>query len=246
MNNDISIICATYNAQKTLDDFFSSVRNQTCKNYELIIVDGDSTDNTIAIIEKNRDIVSKYISEPDKGIYDAWNKGIKLATGDWLCFVGSDDVILPGFVEVYTNAISQMDYSVDYISSKVRYIDSNGKLLLTLGKDWIWDEFKNKMTTAHVGSLHNRSLLNEVGIYNINYKIVGDYELLLRKRDRLKTLFVDQVTVNMLAGGVSLTYQALVERRRAQRQTGKRSALSSWFIFFIGIFALLKLKLNVK
>ena len=126
----ISIICATYNAASTLHDFLSSVREQTCKDFELIIVDGASKDNTNKIINQNKDIISNYISEPDNGIYDAWNKGIKMASNDWICFVGADDMFLPDFVKIYMDAIEGNKHKdLDYISSKVNYMDDDGTII---------------------------------------------------------------------------------------------------------------------
>ena len=102
-NNHISIICATYNSQHVLNHFLLSLRIQTNKEFELIIIDGDSKDKTLELINQNLDIISHYISEPDEGIYDAWNKGIKLAKHNWICFVGSDDLIRPNFIEIYVS-----------------------------------------------------------------------------------------------------------------------------------------------
>lgn len=243
----ITIICATYNAAGTLDDFFSSVRKQTCKDFELIMIDGASSDNTNQIIENNQDIISNYISEPDNGIYDAWNKGIKMASNDWICFVGADDIILPDFVKIYSDTIeSNRNQDLDYISSKVNYIDSKGRTIFTMGKEWKWKEFRWRMTTAHVGSLHHKNLFREVGYYNTDYKIVGDYELLLRKKDRLSAIYVDRFTINMRAGGVSISLAALKERYRAQRRTAKLNILETSLLFIYGVYSLNRLTSKIE
>ena len=243
----ITIICATYNAASTLNDFFSSIRKQTCKDFELIIIDGASIDNTKQLIEKNKDIISNYISEPDKGIYDAWNKGIKMASHDWICFVGADDIMLPDFVKIYSHTIeNNKDQDLDYITSKVNYIDSDGRTILTLGKEWKWSEFRWRMTTAHVGSLHHKNLFREVGNYNTDYKIVGDYELLLRKKENLSTKYIDQFTINMRAGGISISVAALKERYKAQRKTADLNILETSLLFLYGIFSLIKLESKIK
>lgn len=88
----ISIITVTYNAAKTIATTIDSITNQTYQNIEYIIVDGGSEDDTIDIIKKNKDKITQWISEPDKGIYDAMNKGLKMANGDWCIFMGGDDV----------------------------------------------------------------------------------------------------------------------------------------------------------
>ena len=87
----ISIICPTFNSEKTIQKTLDSIRNQTFKKIELIIIDGLSTDSTVQIIESNSNIISKYISEKDTGIFDAMNKGLDYVTGEWVYFLGSDD-----------------------------------------------------------------------------------------------------------------------------------------------------------
>ena len=86
-----SVITVTYNAGKVLEDTIQSVIFQTYRNVEYIIVDGNSKDNTLEIVDKYRNRISQVISEPDKGLYDAMNKGIQLATGNYLCFLNAGD-----------------------------------------------------------------------------------------------------------------------------------------------------------
>lgn len=242
----ISIICATFNSQEVLPRFLRSVRDQTFMNFELIIIDGGSTDNTIKVINSNRDIVDKFISEPDEGIYDAWNKGIGMATSNWICFVGSDDLLRPYFVENYCKVIdSNKETEIDYISSKVNYFNDSNHSLRILGGPWRWSQFRKQMTTAHVGSLHNVDLFNRVGLFDINYKIVGDYELLLRKGQHLNTIFIDEVTIDMKAGGVSLSLEALKERFKAQVHTSQMLFIEAAIYFLMGALALFKLRIEI-
>jgi glycosyltransferase involved in cell wall biosynthesis len=246
INKTISIICTTYNADKYIRKFISSVRNQTNKDFELIIVDGHSSDNTLKIIKSNNELIDNFISEPDKGIYDGWNKGIRLAKGDWLSFVGADDELKPNYVELYLEALKECPENTHYVSSKVNYISKFGKILRILGGKWEWDKFKYRMTTAHVGSLHKSELFKEIGLYDINYRIVGDYELLLRKKANLNTFFFDEITVDMLADGISLSYKSLLERKKAQIFTAKISIIKANVLFVIGILTLIKLKFDAK
>jgi len=246
MKKEISIVCATYNAKETINEFLLSLKEQTNTNYQLIIIDGGSSDNTLDIIKNNLDIIDYWISEPDQGIYDAWNKGISAAKNNWISFVGSDDTLMPNYVESYLKAIHTIgNDEVDYISSLVSLVDYDNKCIRTLGKPFIWTEFKYKMTTAHVGSLHHKNLFAEVGNYDISYKIIGDYELLLRKRNKLKTLFINKNTVKMKVGGTSLSYKAIFERYLAHQQTAKTPKLIAVFTYLRGILELAKFKIEL-
>lgn len=246
MTKGISIICATFNAERTIGNFLESIRNQSCKDFEVIIVDGKSDDNTEAIINENRDLVDKFISENDNGIYDAWNKGLQNAKFEWISFVGADDTLKPDYVKTYLDYIFKLDKHIDYISSKVLLIDQNGNAIRTLGTPWKWAEFKHKMTVAHVGSLHHINLFKKVGIYDINYKIVGDYELLLRKRNDLKAHFINETTANMLVGGSSLSFAALAERYKAQTKTAKMFKPIALWNYFRGCIELIKFKIEYE
>ena len=108
-NPKVSIIIATFNAAKTLSIAMNSVMKQTFQDWECIIVDGASKDNTVEIVKSyvNRDSRFRYISEPDKGIYDAFNKGWKMAKGEWIYYLGADDEVLPNaFIELFKSDMS--------------------------------------------------------------------------------------------------------------------------------------------
>lgn len=242
----ISIICATYNVHIILSSFLASIRGQTSKDFELVIIDGDSADGTKDIISINSDIIDKFVSEKDNGIYDAWNKGVELASCDWICFVGADDVLEPNFVEVYSEAIQDCrSRDADYISSRVNYLSENGSVFRILGEPWVWSKFRKRMTTAHVGSLHHKRLFYEVGGFDTSFKICGDYELLLRKGKQLKTVFIDEVLVNMASGGASLGFKAIVEKRKAQMKNRSVSAFLGFLILIFDFFALCVFKLKM-
>lgn len=211
---EISIIIATYNASKTLKTCLNSIVPQLCTETELIIVDGGSKDNTNDIIKSYRNRVSVHISEPDKGIYDAWNKGIKLSHGNWIMFIGADDILLPNAVITYLNTIkntANVD-SYDYICAHNEYVNEEGKLLKVLGEEPKWSKMRKGMIAAHVASLHNkRNLFETIGGYNLNFRICADYELLLRKKQKLKYLFIDKNIARMKIGGMSFSTTAIKE-----------------------------------
>lgn len=204
-----SIITASYNSEKTITKTIESVISQTYTNLEYIIVDGASNDRTVKIIKsyepilKEKGIIFKWITEKDCGIYDAWNKGLKLASGEWISFLGSDDYYLPCAVEDYYNAITKnnkVDY--DLVYSNVKLVNGE-KTIRIINGTWSWKQFKRFMNFAHVGAFHNVRYFKEYGLFDMSYRIVGDYELLLRAKKNLKTLKLDKITAIMEDGGIS-------------------------------------------
>lgn len=139
----ISIIIATWNAENTLKECLDSIVPQLTEETELILIDGGSCDDTNEIIDSYGKNVSVHISERDKGIYDAWNKGVKVAHGDWVMFIGADDILLPGAISTYLDVIRSTDNinTYDYICAHNEYIDNNGKLLKLLGAAPEWKFF---------------------------------------------------------------------------------------------------------
>lgn len=238
----ISIITATFNSQDTIVNTLESILNQTDTNFEYIIIDGKSNDNTLKIINQYKlkfelkKIQLTIISEKDKGIYDAWNKGIKIAKGNWVSFIGSDDSFYPDAIENYNNIVKQ-HRNLEYISSKVELIE-NKKLIKIIDGIWDWRVFRKYMNVAHVGSLHSKNYFKKYGNYNTNYKIAGDYELLLRAKDKLKYYFLNKFTVKMDANGISndQIYNTLLETKRAKIQTGGINVFSANFYFIWALF----------
>jgi len=223
---EFSIITATFNSEKTLERTIKSLLQQNFKDFEFIIVDGSSSDNTLDIIKKYKPlfdenyITYKWISEPDKGIYDAWNKGLKLAEGKWVSFLGSDDFYLPNSLQIYYDKIKEMPSNIDLVHSNVKVVDGKKTIKYITGS-WSWNIFKHYMNIAHVGAFHNRKLFDKYGTFDESYKIAGDYELLLRPKNKLKTLHIDIVLAVMSAGGISNNKikQVLLETARAKNKT---------------------------
>lgn len=225
----VTIITAVYNGEKFLAQTINSVINQTYNNIEFIIVDGGSTDGTLDIIRRFQGHIAHWLSEPDKGVYDAWNKGVDLATGRWIAFLGSDDVLYPDAVENYILYIQQFPvHGLDYVSSKVNLVDDDLKPLRTIGKPWKWKAFLKYNNLAHVGSFHHRRLFEKFGRYDYRYKIAGDYEFLMRSGRHLKAAFMDDVTVKMRTSGISDNIKALSETRHVKIHSGGRNRALSY------------------
>lgn len=203
-NPHISIITASYNSDKTIGDTLKSVLSQSFSHYEYIIVDGASSDKTVDIIKKYEPAFNgklKWISESDAGIYDAWNKGIQQATGEWICFVGSDDVLLPNALLSYYREVEK-DANINFVSSRIELVDYQMKYLCTIGLPWS-SKMKRYCCIAHVGSWHKKTLFKTCGLYSLKYQICSDYEFLLRNYDKIIPGYIDTVTIKMRNDGVS-------------------------------------------
>lgn len=233
-NNLITIIIATFNADKYLQDCLNSIIPQLNKNIELIIIDGLSKDKTVDIIKKNCEFINFTLSESDKGIYDAWNKGIEAANNEWIMFIGADDRLAPNAIEEYTHFIKNVklkDY--DIISSKREMFDLSGKKISIVGALWEWPSCLYGMPISHPGALHNKYLFQEHGLFNIEYKIAGDYELLLRKGPKLKSAFIDKITIEVCEGGVSDSYLAIKEYYKVLRNKKFISKAKAYRLYVI-------------
>lgn len=221
MRPTFSIIIAVFNGEKTIERAIASVLNQSFTNFELIIIDGNSRDNSKEIIKKYDQYIKYWISEPDQGVYEAWNKGIKQSSGEWISFLGADDELYLDALSSYHQFIrARSRTDLDYVSSKVA-LASEDRIFRIFGECWNWRKFRFSMQVAHVGSIHHLSLYQKYGIYDESYKIVGDYELLLRAGNKLNAGYIDTITANMCPGGISDSYKAIVEAARAKFSTAK-------------------------
>lgn len=164
----VSVITVVFNGEKTIESTIDSVGLQDYQNIEYIICDGNSTDSTVDIIKRNSSIVSHYISEPDRGVYDAMNKAIGLATGEWLIFLGCDDCLAD------SSSISTL---VDSIGNETMLV--YGDIQYTNGSRFVSKLDHSILignTVHHQASLYRNSLFNNFS-YNTRYKICSDYEL---------------------------------------------------------------------
>jgi glycosyltransferase involved in cell wall biosynthesis len=238
----VTIVMASYNSEKHIEEALTSISKQTYPSIELIVIDGGSNDNTIEIINKYRSIIRVLKSEKDDGIYDAWNKALKLSSGKWVTFIGSDDFFEDNCISCYLDHISQLNFEPDFVSSKIRVINEEGKTCRIAGEHWEWRKFKKFMNTLHVGTFHNRKLFEDVGLFDTNYKISADYELLLRKGEALKTSFLTAITCNMRMGGISTrNTMALKEAFIIKITTGKRNHLLAYYEYLVA-----KLKFHIR
>lgn len=233
----ISLIIATYNAGKTLEGCLRSIVKQITPDIELIIIDGASKDNTLKIINDYRQYISYFVSERDRGIYDAWNKGIKASHGKWIMFLGADDRLLKGSFKVYLDFLSSHETSgIDIICGKCRYTNSKGKLLGIKGEPYNYKKMRKYMDISHGSSLHNRKLFDEIGHFDISYKICADYDFLIRKP--LKSLFIDRPLIEMETGGMSFSTKALKETYWIRKKNHTVNAIENLVLLVRGLIAI--------
>jgi glycosyltransferase involved in cell wall biosynthesis len=222
-----TVITAVRNGGAAMEQTIRSLGAQTFRNFEYIVLDAGSTDGTVGLLRRSSGLIDYWRSEPDSGIYDAWNKGLALARGRWISFLGAGDEYYPDALDQYADFLARSGRAdaLRYVSSKVDLAQGD-RLLGTIGQPWRWDRFSRYMCVAHVGSIHSRELFSECGSFDTRYQICGDYELLLRPRASLSSAYLPVATARMSYGGVSVSgYRpALLEARRAKSTTGGRSA----------------------
>lgn len=218
----VTVITAAFNAQPHIAECLESVLHQDYPNIEHLVLDGGSRDGTIEVLRQHDDRIALWKSQPDNGIYDAWNKGLAEARGEWICFLGADDELLPGAVSRYM-ALAAKHPEAEYLTSQVRWVHPSGYVNPAHGRAWTWPRFAKAMCTAHPGSMHRRSLFDRLGKFDTSYSSAADYELLLRARASLKAAYMPVATAMMRAGGMSDNSNALAEAYRAKQCTGGRS-----------------------
>tara|TARA_Y100000385_G_scaffold274995_1_gene318806 strand:+ start:4063 stop:4806 length:744 start_codon:yes stop_codon:yes gene_type:complete len=201
----ISIITVCYNSSKTIEKTFQSIISQTYADIEYIVIDGGSSDATLDIIKKYKKSITKFISENDKGLYDAMNKGIELATGDIIGILNSDDIfydnsVLKSVVEFHNRN------SVDASISDVLYKNNNGKIVRKYrANDWTPEKLKSAFMPPHAGIFFKKKLFKDYGDYQLNYQIAADFELITRffLKNKITWKYLNINTTIMLIGGIS-------------------------------------------
>ena len=216
-----SIITVCWNSEKTISRTIESVLEQDFQDFEYIIVDGGSTDNTIDIIKKYEPRVEgklKYKSEPDKGIYDAFNKGIGCAAGKYIWLVNSDDYIEPAALAKLHNLIAgYKEEEEPIISAIMNCISSDGQTLYQVKSSPVKVAAayrNNTMGTIHPATIVPKRIYDLVGLYDINYKIIGDIDWFKRAYEaNMPIIFADFVVTNFMVGGVSTASSCAKSKR---------------------------------
>lgn len=220
----LSILVATWNCAPQLAAFLESLAAQSWPHWELLLLDNASRDGTAELVAAAQQRLANgqqrllWSSEPDRGIYDAWNRGLTLARGPYLSFIGADDVFLDPHSLERIAALACT--GADLITARNAYHAADGRFLRHWGSGWQWKRMRQSMTIAHPGLLVRRDLFERCGSFDASFRICGDYEWFLRLPPDLRTVHSSDSILKVVQAGVSHTRigQVYAETFRAQRR----------------------------
>lgn len=203
----ISIVTVCLNSGQTIAKTINSIVRQSYQNFEVIVVDGGSTDDTVDIVKSFDNVVDVFVSEPDKGIYDALNKGVRLATGDVISILHSNDFLASTTVlKDVTNYFTKMP-DVKILFSSINFVAGNDGEII---REFTARGFKPWMLSfgvmpPHPGSFFRSDVYTHIGFFNTSYSIAGDFDLFVRALavERLAYKVIPLVSVSMTIGGAS-------------------------------------------
>jgi len=244
----ISFIVAVYNAADTLAQCLDSVIAQSSPNFELLVIDGGSSDGSLDILHERASKVAYWISETDHGVYDAWNKALPHVRGEWICFLGADDYLWSR--DVVQSLIERLQHLSDDVSiayGKIALLDKSGNPMFDLGDPWefLESQFMKKMCLPHPAVMHRRSLFETYGAFDASFRIAGDYEFLLRAVKANRPRYLGELLVTaMRPGGLSSspagTIMGLRETHRALEKHGyqvsRLSQLMAWARLYLRLY----------
>ncbi len=208
MKKLITVITATYNADKDLQACIDSIANQSFQDFEHVIIDGKSTDNTLDILKSNSDKIAYWVSEPDTGVYNAWNKIIPHINGKWILFLGADDILHSS--NVFEN-ISQQLINSESLHTIVygicNRVNQNGTVIESQGEPWNLLKKKYRLgrilTPHHNATFHHYSLFNDSPYYDESLKISADLDLVIREISKTTPLFINEIITDFSMDGIT-------------------------------------------
>lgn len=236
-NIKVSIITVVWNGEKTIKDTIESVLSQTYSDIEYILIDGCSTDKTVEIINDYEQKISKFISEPDNGIYDAMNKGIDMATGDIVGILNSDDFyideltigkVVKEFEEKLVDSVyADLVYiKPENLNKTVRYYDSS---IFNPSK------FAYGLMPAHPTFFVKREIYKKYGMFRTDLKVAADFDILARFLyiHKISYSYINEVLVKMRTGGVSTSFSSIwinnIETLKVCRENGIKTNIFKIF-----------------
>lgn len=205
-----SIITVCLNSEKTIKRCLESVLNQSFKNFEHIVIDGVSNDRTLQIVRDYKGVIC--VSEKDKGIYDAMNKGANLAKGEFILFLNSDDELLPDFLFECDKLID----GVDFISSGINMVftDRVSKWIPKAlnNHNFIW-----RMPIPHAGLIVKESAFKEIGGFDLNFKITSDFDFIVKLlKGKYLGIYNEKSLFNFYMGGISQNFDVIKENHKVR------------------------------
>jgi len=236
----ISIITITYNSAATLEDTIKSVVMQDYPNVEYLIIDGKSKDATLTIVDKYKDKITKVVSERDKGLYDALNKGIKHATGDIIGMLHSDDIY--AHPQVLSNIVKKFQESpnTDGVYADLVFVNRNdtNKVMRTWESGTYQEgDFLKGWMPPHPTFFVKKEVYEKFGGFNTELKLSADYELMLRliHKNQIKMGYLNEVIVKMRMGGVSnvsffVKLKANIEDKMAWKLNGMKPKMTTMLL----------------
>ena len=242
-----TVIIAVYNNVESLERCIKSFVDQDYAKKELIIIDGKSTDGTVDIIRNNHDNIAYWESEPDSGIYHAFNKGVSHATGEWIIFLGSDDYFCNS--DVLSNVAEKLalnSNSVRLVYGRVAMVSAKGEVLQIMNKSWEKSKynFLQFCNINHQGVFHHYSLFKEKGLFDESFRYAGDYELLLRElKDNDAYFLADNIIAYMQIEGVSSSPENYLKVYKEFYTARSKNAVKGipWLLVFLFLTAYIRL-----
>ncbi len=241
----VSIITVCYNRKATIAQSIQSVLDQDYADIEYIIIDGNSSDGTQAIIESYSDKITRYISEPDKGMYDAINKGLRLATGDIIGLMHSDDVFYDSSVVSKIVGTFLTSTAADAVYGDGIYVtnDENEKIVRNrIGGQYDYNKLKSGWLPLHPTVYIRKSVIEKYGDYNLDFKIASDTEFLLRYlfKHKINIVYLKEYFVKMRMGGLSTDHKRFLQVLKEDYKIYKYHNLSPVQAVFLKKFSALQ------
>jgi glycosyltransferase involved in cell wall biosynthesis len=206
----VSVVTAAYNAVSTIQRCCESVAGQDYAAVEHVVADGGSTDGTVEILRKY-DV--RYESAPDAGIYDAYSKGVRMARGEFVHLLDSDDWY--AHPSVLSSVIAAMNaHEWDVCHARAAHVTASGRVVRVVGRDLDKRRLLKKMWVAQAAVVMRRAIYERYGTFSVGFRVAADYEFLLRIWDRVRVGFLDEILVHVAIGGVSTRPENLVRSYR--------------------------------
>lgn len=230
MNPLLTIVTVCYNSEQTIRRCIDSVVKELNKNIEYLIIDGKSKDKTLDIVQEYNSNKIRYISEKDNGIYDAMNKGVKMANGKWIYFLNSDDSLKENVLEKVLKILRDSKYDCVYGDFE-EILEYNGQLYSReVRANKKIDEIKRGMIFSHQSFFAKKELILECGLFDISFRIAGDWDLISKLYKKgYKFYHINEMIVNFYLGGASGKNHNL-ERHRVRKKNKLYKYIDVYFI----------------